>query len=163
MTKKSDELIEEYGPRLRDLGPLARRAFGARTSTSPAHDASREYTRLLVEFHERGGNLAQLARELGVAYSGLRRRVFTADVPSVRRTKSALTEKVTTDMIDEAVDRVSRAKSASSTLYHEQLYLEFERGIPMNVLAKRLGISNAAPLYYGVQAHSKRIAERTGS
>jgi hypothetical protein len=110
-----------------------------------------------VEFNERGGSLAVLANRLGVSYSGVRRRVFTADVPSVKRTRIP-TGHITTEMIDAAVDRVSIAKNISTGTYHRALYEEFQAGIPMNLLARRLGISNAAPLYYGVQAHAKREA-----
>lgn len=155
--KPKDLLIEEYVEKIAPLLSLARRAYGSRDQDTPAHEASREYTRLLVEFNERGGSLAVLAQNLGVSYSGVRRRVFTSDVPTVKRTRSPL-GKVSTGMIDEAVHRVQTAKNISTGEYHRALYEEFQAGIPMNVLARRLGISNAAPLYYGIQAHEKRTA-----
>jgi hypothetical protein len=64
-------------------------------------------------------------------------------------------------MIDDAAARVTNAKIVSIEKYHEQLHNEYYSGIPMNVLAKALGISNAAPLYYGIQRHYKRVHETT--
>jgi hypothetical protein len=56
-----DALLEQYAPKLAELLPLARKAYGSRDIVSPQHDASREYTRLLVEFYQRGGSLLQLS------------------------------------------------------------------------------------------------------
>ena len=154
----SEDLIDTYTRLIEPHLELAKRAYGAKSQNTPAHHSSREYTRLLVEFHENGGSLIQLAKRLGVSYSGVRRRVFTSNVPSVKTTRkqrSLIDQK----MIDDAATRVTDAKTISTEKYHEQLHNEYYSGIPMNVLAKALGISNAAPLYYGVQRHYKRMHE----
>jgi len=151
-------ILAEYAERIRPLLPLARRAYGSRDQLTPAHVASREYTRLLVEFKERNGSLIDIAKELGVSYSGIRRRVFTADVPSVK-TSRKLRGKISIEDIEHSATRVRSSRVQGSEDYHKQLYEEFMSGIPMNMLAKKLGISNAAPLYYGVQRHYKRLAE----
>ena len=158
MTEHEQDLTREYAERIRPLLHLARRAYGSRDQLTPAHEASREYTRLLVEFKERNGSLIDLAKELEVAYSGIRRRVFTADVPSVK-TSRKLRGKISVEDIEACAERVRRSRVYGSEEYHKQLYEEFMSGMPMNMLAKKLGISNAAPLYYGVQRHHKRLAE----
>jgi hypothetical protein len=151
-------IAAEYAERIRPLLQLARRAYGSRDQMTPAHEASREYTRLLVEFKGKNGSLIDLAKELGVAYSGIRRRVFTADVPSVK-TSRKLRGKISVEDVDAAAERVRRSRVLGSEEYHKQLYTEFMSGMPMNMLAKKLGISNAGPLYYGIQRHYKRLAE----
>lgn len=154
----SDDLIETYVSLIEPHIDLAKKAYGAKSQSTPAHEASREYTRLLVEFHSNGGSLIKLAKRLNVSYSGVRRRVFTSDVPSVKTTRKQRSL-VDQRMIDDAAARVTDAKIVSVERYHEQLHNEYYSGIPMNVLAKALGISNAAPLYYGIQRHYKRMQE----
>lgn len=156
------QLLDEYEALIRPHVDLAKRAYGPKDQNTPAHTASREYTRLLVEFRDKGGSLISLADRLGVAYSGLRRRVFTADIPSVKTTRKqrSAIDKAT---IDEAVIRVRTARASGTPNYHRQLHEEFSSGIPMNLLARGLGISNAAPLYYGVQRHYKTLLEQEAS
>ena len=136
--------------------PLAKKAYGSREQTTPAHDASREYTRLLTEFHTKGGSLPQLAKELDVAYAGVRRRVVMQDV-SVSTVKPRTRAK--TEELSEAVIRVKTAKGLSVDEYHDQLAKEYESGVSLAALARSLGLSSAAPLYYGVQRSLQRRAE----
>ena len=136
--------------------PLAKKAYGSREQTTPAHDASREYTRLLTEFHTKGGSLPQLAKELDVAYAGIRRRVVMKDV-SVSTVKPRTRAK--TEELVEAVSRVKTSKALSVDEYHDQLAKEYESGVSLAALARSLGLSSAAPLYYGVQRSLQRRAE----
>jgi transposase-like protein len=102
----------------------------------------------------------ELATELGVAYSGIRRRVFTADVPSIKN--SATRQKFSPEVIEAAVARVREAKAQGVARYHAQLAVEYyENGISLGQIAKGLGISNAAPLYYGVQRHIRSVPRTT--
>jgi transposase-like protein len=153
MTK--DEMKEQYLEKIRPIIGQAKRAYGAKSSKSPAHDASREYTRLLKEYRDGGGDLVELAGELGVAYSGIRRRVTMANTPAITngRTKS----KSTPEEVEAAVKRVAVAKCKGSRVYHAQLATEyFDNGVSLAAIAKGLGISNSFPLYYGVQRHVNR-------
>ena len=77
----SEAMLQDYAPKLEKLLPLAQKAYGLRTTDSPAHVASREYTNLLKEYYDNGGSLVAMAKELDVAYAGLRRRVFMIDAP----------------------------------------------------------------------------------
>ena len=147
-----DDLVEKYASLIEPHLELAKRAYGAKTQTTPAH------TRLLVEFNENGGSLIQLAKRIGVSYSGVRRRVFTSNVPSVKSTRRQRST-INQATIEDAVIRVNSAKSRGTEAYHHQLHDEYYSGIPMNVLAKAMGISNAAPLYYAIQRHYKRTHE----
>jgi hypothetical protein len=52
--------------------------------------------------------------------------------------------------------RVNRAKSENVDSYHDQLAQEYRAGISLSNLAKELGLSSAAPLYYGVQRSLQR-------
>lgn len=156
--EEKQALLDAYVDRIIPHLDLAKRAYGSREQVTPAHVASREYTRLLVEFHQQGGSLVAIAERLGVAYSGVRRRVFTHDVPSVKSARKQRS-KIDQQTIDEAVERVQFARKHGTAQYHRQLHEEFTNGIPMNLLARALGISNAGPLYYGVQRHYKTILE----
>jgi hypothetical protein len=137
---------------------LAKKAYGTKAQKTPAHDASREYTRLLKEFSDAGGNLIMLSYKLGVSYSGIRRRVFTASMPPVTNGKP---RKHTTEQeLQEALERVRAAKALSVKAYHAQLSQEYyDNGISLGAIAKGLGIKNASPLYYAVQRHALRKKE----
>ena len=143
----SETLVTEYSSKLQELLPLAKTAYGSRSNTSPAHIASREYTRLLKEYYENGGSLVQMAEELGVAYAGLRRRVLAADIP-VMPTKSR--SRISAEETEQAVDRIKQAKKKSTEEYHEQLALEYDNGVSLAKVASGLGLSSSQPLYWGV-------------
>jgi len=144
----SDQLVEHYAPLLKELLPLARKAYGSRNTKSPQHDASREYTRLLVEYYEKGGSLIAIAQAVGVTYAGVRRRVTTVSIePSAKRVRS----KATPEQLAEAVERIKIAKDRGVEEYHEALRHEYEdNGISLTKIAKGLGLSSSNPLYDGV-------------
>jgi transposase len=146
MTDK--ELVAEYAPRVIELLPLARKAYGSRNTKSPQHDASREYTRLLVDYYNRGGSLIAIAQAVGVTYAGVRRRVTTVNIePATKRVRS----KATPEQLAEAVERIKIAKEKTVEEYHEALRHEYEdNGISLTKIAKGLGLSSSNPLYYGV-------------
>lgn len=153
-TISSYELVEEYATKIIPLLPLAQRAYGSRDRLGPNHDASRQYTELLAEFQEKGGSLPLLAKRLGVAYAGMRRRV------AMRNTSASSfrpkVEKMTVEQVQEAANRVKEAKARGTDEYHSQLAKEYRLGVPFSVLAKQLKLSSAAPLYYGVQRSIQR-------
>lgn len=149
------ELIKEYKNKIEPILPAAKRANGSRKKVTPEHEASRQYTELLVEFYEKGGSLPRLADALGVAYSGVRRRVVMSTV-SVDQIKPEHRMALTDEDINYAVQRVKQAKAEGMTEYHNQLADEYKNGIPLAVLARKLGLSGAAPLYYGVQRSIQR-------
>lgn len=145
----TETLIEEYSPELLELLPLARRAYGSRDIKSPQHDASREYTRLLVEFYSKGGSLIEMASALEVTYAGLRRRVTTFESEPVP--KKRMRSRATDEQLAEAVERIKIAKIKSVEEYHESLRHEYEdNGVSLTKIAKALGLSSSNPLYYGV-------------
>lgn len=152
----SETLVSEYRDKIEPILPLAKKAYGSREQDTPAHEASREYTRLLTEFHDKGGSLPQLAKELNVAYAGLRRRVVMRNV-SVSKVKPKARAK-SEDLAD-AIARVKEAKAGTVDQYHDQLAAEYQAGISLAALARALGLSSAAPLYYGVQRSLQRRAE----
>lgn len=154
---KNKAITQEYAEKIRPLLPLAQRAYGSKDQVTPAHQASRRYTELLVEFSEKNGSLIELAEALNTSYSGLRRRVFTAHVPTMKNTHGR--RKLTEEQINEAITRVRSAREQGTARYHEQLATEYyENGVSLSLIAKGLGITNAAPLYYGVQRHAQRKA-----
>jgi hypothetical protein len=152
----STDLISEYRTKIEPILPMAKKAYGSREQTTPAHEASREYTRLLTEFHDKGGSLPKLAKALHVAYAGMRRRVVMQDVSvsSVKPRVRAKTEDLTDSMI-----RVKAAKAMGVDEYHDQLAAEYEAGVSLSMLARSMGLSSAAPLYYGVQRSLQRRAK----
>lgn len=149
----STELVAEYKTRIEPLLPMAKKAYGSRDQDTPNHRASREYTRLLTEFHQRGGSLPTLAKELDVAYAGLRRRVVMQNI-SVSKMRPKVRAK--SEEISDAVVRVRAAKAENVDKYHDQLAKEYSAGVSLSVLARSLGLSSAAPLYYGVQRSIQR-------
>jgi hypothetical protein len=152
----STDLISEYRTKIEPILPMAKKAYGSREQTTPAHEASREYTRLLTEFHDKGGSLPKLAKALHVAYAGMRRRVVMQDVSvsSVKPRVRAKTEDLTDSMIS-----VKAAKAMGVDEYHDQLAAEYEAGVSLSMLARSMGLSSAAPLYYGVQRSLQRRAK----
>jgi len=149
----SDTLVREYSGKLEKLLPLAKKAYGSRSNTSPAHVASRQYTNLLKEYYGKGGSLVAMASELGVAYAGLRRRVVTSDLPSLPPRKRS---RMTPEETDQAINRIKSAKSKSTEDYHDQLAKEYDNGISLAKVASGLGLSSSQPLYYGVQRSRAR-------
>lgn len=149
----SNVLVEEYAEKIAPILPQAKKAYGARSQTSPAHAASREYTQLLKEFYNKGGSLPLLAKKLNVAYAGVRRRVVMSDI-SVSTFKPKV--RLKNQDIKAAAQRVINAKQQDGDLYHDQLAREYRAGISLSNLAKELGLSSAAPLYYGVQRSLQR-------
>ena len=149
----SQELVEEYAAKIEPILPLAKKAYGRRNQDTPAHNASREYTELLKEFHSRGGSLPLLAKRISVAYAGVRRRVAMSDITvSEYKPKLRLKEQ----NIEAAAGRVRSAKEKGTDAYHDQLRSEYMAGISLSNLAKFMGLSSAAPLYYGVQRSLQR-------
>jgi hypothetical protein len=155
---KNKAITEEYAEKMRPLLPLAQKAYGAKDQNTPAHNASRQYTELLVEFSKNGGSLSDLAVVLGASYSGMRRRIFTAEMPTMKNSHPR--RKHDQETIDAAVERVRDARKYGPVKYHEQLAAEYYgNGISLSAIAKGLGITNAAPLYYGVQRHAQRTGQ----
>lgn len=150
-----NNLVDEYAAKIKPILSSAKKANGSRKKATPEHDASRQYTALLVEFKNKGGSLLKLADTLGVAYSGLRRRVVMNTV-SVDQIKPKTRTEITEQDIDDAAQRVKQAKTEGMIEYHDQLATEYKNGIPLAVLARKLGLSGAAPLYYGVQRSIQR-------
>jgi hypothetical protein len=150
-----NDLVTEYTNLIRPILPLAKKAYGSRSQLGAEHDASRKYTKLLVEFQEKGGSLPKLANSLEVAYPGLRRRIVmqNVDVSSIK-SKTRATHRQNAD----AVDRVKNAKEVGIDQYHDQLAEEYRLGVSMSSLARELGLSSASPLYYGIQSSMKRNA-----
>lgn len=148
-----NKLIEDYAQRIQPILEIAKKAYGSRTQDTPEHKASREYTRLLTEFQNLGGSLPLLAKRLNVQYSGIRRRVVMSNV-SVSAVKPKT--RLKGDAVLESVNRVRSAKERGTDEYHDQLADEYRLGISLSNLAKELGLSSAAPLYYGVQKSIQR-------
>lgn len=148
------DLVNEYAEQLRHLIPLASKAYGSRSQHTPEHNASRVYTRLLCDFSERGGSLLELSKRLGVAYSGLRRRVVTASIPA-RPAKYRRTM-VSSQSIESVIEEIKIAKKSGPEEYHRALHSAYHSGFSLSKIAKGLGLSNTYPLYYGVQRHELR-------
>jgi hypothetical protein len=144
-----DELLNEYAELMTPLLPLAKKAYGSRATASPQHDASREYTRLLVEFYSKGGSLLQLAEHLSVTYAGIRRRIITAEIPAMPKGKSS---KATGDMITRRAEALKAIQATGDTeKYHEAIYHMYAvENISLAKIAKAMGLSSANPLYYAV-------------
>lgn len=144
-----DEILNEYADLMEPLLPLAKRAYGSRATQSPQHDASREYTRLLVEFYSKGGSLLQLAQRLGVTYAGVRRRILTAEIPAQPKGRSS---KATESMILRRAEILKELQASGDTeKYHEAIYTMYEvEKISLAKIAKAMGLSSANPLYYAV-------------
>jgi hypothetical protein len=93
---------------------------------------------------------------LGVAYSGLRRRVFTSAIPPVaRKNRSRATE----ETITKSLESILKARETSTEDYHQELHDAYHAGISLATVSKALGLSSSAPLYYAVQRHAMRMQE----
>jgi len=152
----TEGLVSEYSEKIKPLLPLAKKAYGPKNQDTDAHRASRQYTELLTEFYLKGGSLPALAKELGVAYAGIRRRVIMQNV-SVSAVKPK--QKPKTEGIEDSISRIKAAKSGTADEYHSAIAAEYESGVSLAAIARGMGLSSAAPLYYGVQRTLQRRAE----
>lgn len=152
----NQEMVSEYAEAIRPLLPLAKKAYGPKNQDTPAHKASKQYTDLLTDFYLKGGSLPALAKELGVAYAGVRRRVIMQNV-SVSTVKPK--KKPKTEGIEDSIARIKEAKSGTADEYHSAIAAEYEAGVSLAAVARGMGLSSAAPLYYGVQRTLQRRAE----
>ncbi len=153
-SEEKNSLVAEYAEKIKPILSLAKKAYGSRAQTSPAHIASAEYTQLLVDFVDKQGSLLSLANELGVAYSGLRRRVMTASLtPKSAGRKSA---SKTTPATDELLAKIKSARAEGTQEYYEQLAAAYSNGVSLSAIARGLGLSHTYPLYYGIQRHQLR-------
>jgi lambda repressor-like predicted transcriptional regulator len=156
MKKDFEEITEKYAAKIAPHLDLAKRAYGLRGQATPAHTASAKYTELVKEYYAKGGSLVALASKLGVAYSGLRRRVFTSAIPPVaRKNRSRATE----ETIAKAMESILKARDTSTEDYHQELHDAYHAGISLATVSKALGLSSSAPLYYAVQRHAMRMKE----
>lgn len=155
----NEALLKEYVSLIEPHLDLAKKAYGSRSTDSPQHAASREYTRLLCEYYAKGGSLLDMAKALDVTYAGLRRRVTTKDLtPSSKRPRKRFPEEV----YDAAVLEIKVAKETSTEAYHESLHKFYNEGLSLAKIATKLGLSSANPLYYGVsRVELKRDADST--
>lgn len=146
MTQDKKDLTDEYAAEIAPLLELAKRAYGSRSHSSPAHDASRRYTELLVDYYSKGGSLVSLADKLGVTYAGMRRRIVTADLPVTAGARSSLSLEET----ESAIERILAAKAKGTEDYHQQLYVEYKSGVSFAKVAAALKLSSSQPLYHGM-------------
>lgn len=152
----SRELTEKYALKIEPILPLAKRAYGLRGQETPEHKASTKYTELVKDYYAKGGSLVALAERLGVAYSGLRRRVFTSSVPPVARKTRSKHDDVA---LSKVLSAVTKARDTSTEEYHKQLHKAYHQGVSLAKLAEGLKLSSSAPLYYAVQRQEIRIQE----
>lgn len=153
-SKTTDDLTLRYAKKIEPFLSLAKKAYGLRNQDTPAHKASTKYTLLVKEYYEKGGSLVALAEELGVAYSGLRRRIFTLSTSSdTRKPRSKASEEAT----QKALTVILKARDASTERYHAELYKAYHAGVSLAKISKGLKLSSSAPLYYAVQRHEIRI------
>ena|SRR6478735_2046071 len=152
MTRDNDRL-ERYAQLIEPLLPLAKKAYGSRDTVSPQHDASREYTRLLVEFYNGGeGSLLDMAKRLNVQYAGIRRRVVN---DGVQASSHRPRRKFPQEVYDAAVKQILEARELGTYEYHLMLYNQYEAGLSMTKIAKMMNLSSANPLYYGINRVKK--------
>jgi len=141
------QLLSDYYPLVAKYKYLATKAYGSRSTDSEAHDASREYTKILKEYADKGGSLIKMAEALEVAYPSLRRRVMTADIPPLERHKKSVATK---EQYQEAVAYLNESKTHGTAVYHSAIFNLYNKGISLNRLAKEMGLKSAYPLYYGL-------------
>ncbi len=154
------ELTAEYANKIRPLLASAKRAYGARNQDTPAHQASRQYTQLLVEFDKKGGSITALCAALGVSYAGVRRRIYTYDLP-VSNYKQYLNPDAD---VDKHIESITAAKTSGSVdEYYRTLYEAYVDGVALSEIASRLELTNPYPLYYGVQKHTKKLLVKPNS
>ncbi len=147
--------IDEYADRIRPLLEDAKKAYGSRDADTPQHAASREYTRILVEFHDADGSLPKLAEKLGVAYAGIRRRVTNAKLTPTPKHKRV---KYSDEEYARVVSEIQAAKLAGTEQYHDKLLAVQESGYSFARIAREMEFSSAFPLYYGADRARARRA-----
>lgn len=162
MTTKDQkkELLTTYFSDIAACKYMATQAFGSRATDSAEHDASREYTRLLAEYADKGGSLLKMAEALGVTYPSLRRRVMTSVIEPLPRSKRST---ATAAQYEKAVQQIEIAKTYGVEEYHDTIRSLYEGGIALNRLATELGLKSAYPLYYGLNKSRIRNQNKEGA
>lgn len=158
MTSKKDKLVllAEYYPQVAKFKYLATQAFGSRATESTEHEASREYTRLLKEYSDKGGSLLKMAEALEVTYPSLRRRVMTAEIAPLKRHRKS---RASTADYQWAAEYLEDAKLKGTEQYHDAIYEVYKQDISLNKLAPYVGLKAAYPLYYGLNKARMRAGE----
>lgn len=151
--------IEAYATRIAPLLPLATKAYGSRDSVSPQHDASRAYTKILVEYDAAGGSLPKLAKLLGVTSASMRRRVTNANLPP---TPKHVRVEYTDEQYAQTVDQIRDCKDAGMDYYHDKLLEVQEAGYSFARIAREMELSSAFPLYYGADRARASRANQQG-
>ena len=150
--------IEAYAVRIRPLLDDAKKAYGSRDTVSPQHDASREYTKILVEYCDEDGSLPKLADTLGVSYAGMRRRVNNATlppVPKVKRVQYSDAEYVT------IIEEIRDCQVVGTDCYHDKLLSVKEAGYSFSRIARDMQLSSTYTLYYGSdRARARRMTPK---
>jgi hypothetical protein len=141
------ELFDEYSSKISMLRPLAEKAVGSRATSSVIHDISAGYTSLLVEYADKGGSIPMMAKELGVTYAALRRRITTASLAPLPR---AGRSKATPAQYAQAAIYVREQKANGTEAYHDSIKQVYYRGVGLITLATYMGLKSAYPLYYGL-------------
>jgi hypothetical protein len=155
---KQDALTLVYAKKIAPLIELAQKAYGLRGQDTSEHRASAKYTALLKEYYAKGGQLVPLSKELGVHYSGLRRRVFSSDTSTFTARKRRST--LTLEQTEKWVEEILKAKEDSEEAYHNVVFKAYQAGASLAAIAKKIGISSSAPLYYAVNRHETRLAKK---
>lgn len=158
MTTKEQkkELLTTYFSGIAAHKYLATQAFGSRATDSAEHDASREYTRLLTEYAEKGGSLLKMAEALGVTYPSLRRRVMTSVLAPLPRQKKS---KATHNDLLRSAKILEASQKMGVEAYHDAIYELYKRNISLNKLAPYVGLKSPYPLYYGLNKARMRAGE----
>ena len=70
-------------------------------------------------------------------------------------------QKPKTEGIEDSVARIREAKLGTVDEYHDAITKEYEDGVSLAAVARSMGLSSAAPLYYGVQRSLQRREDFT--
>lgn len=143
-TEGSTSLTEDYAARIKPLIPEARRAYGSAPAGSEPRRASDTYNTLLLEYQNRGGNIAKLAEALGVADVTLRRRLRVARSGQKLGTVGLSTRgRAIRDepRVTQAAARIAEARDTSPEAYRDAVREAYDANISLYAVAKTMGIS----------------------
>lgn len=146
----TEEDTEQLVARLRELLPAARKAYGSSQPWSLERKSSDEVNRLLLDYKDRGGNLAELGRRLGddLSLSAIRRRVrfakgaeLGAEAGQAPLGTRMPIRSYNPENIKTAAEIVAVARQTGGAEYGKAVRGIYDAGIPLQPVADMLGIS----------------------
>lgn len=139
----NEQLVQRYADELRPLLPIASKAYGTQSPTSPARQASDQVNKIILRYVGEGGNMTHLANALehDISLPGLRRRLRSARGGTLGKPNRKRGSK-DPELVEAAARVISQAKGTGiSAEYANAVRSVYAQGVSLSAVADKLGMS----------------------